>query len=251
MITVTLLTKNSEKYLCNILESLKNFDEVLILDSGSTDKTFVIASKYKNTTIHKTEFLGFGRLHNLAIDLAKNDWIFSIDSDEIPSKELIDEILSTKLDPSCVYEISRHNYFNDKHIKCCDWSPDYLVRLFNRKTTRYSNDEVHEKVLSDGFKKIIFKNPINHYPIASISDFLKKVQHYSDLFAKQYHNKKKASPLRAFGHGFWRFFKSYILKKGFLNGYEGFVISKYDGHTAFYKHLKLYEMKKINQRKSS
>jgi glycosyltransferase involved in cell wall biosynthesis len=244
MISVTILTKNSEKYLQEILETLKEFDEVVILDNGSTDKTLEIATSYTNVALHKTQFLGFGKLHNLAIDLAKNDWILSIDSDEIPSKALLKEVLTKKLEKNNVYVLSRHNYFNNKHIKYCGWHPDFVVRLFNRQTTRFSDDEVHEKVLCEGLKKCYLKSPLKHYPFSSISDFIRKIQHYSDLFAEQNLYKKKASPLRAFGHGFWRFFKSYILQKGFLAGYEGFVISKYDGHTAFYKHIKLYEKKK-------
>lgn len=250
MISVTILTKNSEKYLEEILITLNDFDEVLLLDNGSKDNTLNIAKKFKNTTIRSTEFIGFGKLHNLAIDLAKNDWILSIDSDEIPSKALIKEILTKKLDPGHVYSIVRHNYFNDKFIRWCGWYPETVLRLFNKQKTRFTESEVHEKVIIGNLKEACLKNPLKHYPYASITDFLRKMQHYSELFAKQNKGKKKSSPLKAICHGTFAFFKSYFIKRGFLGGYEGFLISMYNGHTAFYKYLKLFEANEIERKNS-
>jgi glycosyltransferase involved in cell wall biosynthesis len=244
MISVTILTKNSEKYLEEVLKSLESFDEVLILDNGSDDSTIEITKNFNNVKVATSKFLGFGKLHNLAADLCKNDWILSIDSDEILSKGLIHEIRNYTLDPMCVYEIPRQNYYRGKEIKCCGWYPEKVIRLFNRRLTSFSDSEVHEKVLRKNLNKITLKNPLKHYPYSNLSDFLKKMQHYSELFAIQYQGKKKSTPFKALRQCLFAFFKSYFLKKGFLGGYEGFLISMYNAHTAFYKYLKLYELNK-------
>lgn len=241
MITATILTKNNQKTVKQALESLKNFDEVIILDSGSTDETLKIAEQFPNVTIHKSPFLGFGPMHNYASKLATNDWILSLDSDEALSPTLIEEIKTLELDPQKIYSIQRHNYFNKKHIKWCGgWHPDFIVRLYNRKTTRFSDDLVHEKVEPKNLKVITLKNPINHTPYVEISDFIDKIQHYSNLFVEQ-NEGKKVSTFHAILHGWHAFFKSYVLKRGFMGGKEGFVISIYNGHAAFYKYLKLSE----------
>lgn len=246
MISVTILTKNSEKYIQEVLEALKTFDEVLVYDTGSTDQTLSIVKKYDNVTIRQAPFVGFGPTHNLASAAAKNDWILSIDSDEVVTPEMAREILQTTLNLRAVYSFPRHNYFNGKFIKWCGWYPDRIVRLYNRKQTHFSDQHVHEKVVEDGMTRIRMKNPLKHYSYGSIADFLSKMQLYSDLFAKQNAGKKSSSLSKALLHGFFAFFKSYILKRGFLGGYEGFVISLYNGHTAYYKYLKLYE---ANQKK--
>jgi len=244
MISVTILTKNNERYLDEALQALQSFDEVLIYDNGSTDNTLKIAEKYPNVTISKGPFLGFGRTHNKASTLAKGDWILSIDSDEMVTPELAKEIARLNMKKECVYSIPRHNYYNDKFIKWCGWYPDRQYRLYPRNMTAFTDADVHEQVIVDGMKVIALQNPIIHYSYSSVSEFLGKMQHYSELFATQHCGKKKSSPIKAFSHGIFAFFKSYFIKKGFLGGYEGFLISAYNGHTAFYKYIKLYEANK-------
>ena len=241
MITATVLTKNSQKTLRECLEALKVFPEVIVLDSGSTDDTLKIARTFPNVTIHTTPFLGFGAMHNYASKLASHDWIFSIDSDEVVTKELADTVLSTSLNPQKVYSIQRANYFNGKQIKWCSgWHPDHVVRLYHRKSTRFSNDLVHEKVIRDSMEIEQLKGPLLHTPYLEIGDFLEKMQHYSTLFAEQ--NKGEISSVfHALVHSWFAFIKSYIFKLGILGGKEGFIISLYNGHTAFYKYLKLAE----------
>lgn len=178
---------------------------------------------------------------HFASSVAKNDWILSIDSDEIVSDKLGNEILELNLSKKCVYSFPRHNYFNEKFIKWCGWYPDRQYRLYNRRDTRFTDAQVHEAVIIDGMQVIELKNPLIHYSYTSLSDFLAKMQSYSTLFAAQNYGKVNSSPLKAIAHGWFAFFKSYIIKGGFLGGYEGFVISAYNAHTAFYKYLKLYE----------
>ena len=241
MISVTILTKNSERYLAKVLKALTQFNEVAILDTGSKDSTLEIAKQFSNVTIHKAPFEGFGPSHNHISQLARNDWILSIDSDEIATPELASEILSLQLDSSSVYSFCRHNFYRGRFIKGCGWYPDRVVRLYNRTKTAFSNDLVHERVLSDHMRRVDLQNPVEHYPYFTISDFLTKMQSYSTLFAEQYKGKKSSSFFKALTHGLASFLKSYILKKGFLLGSEGFEISVYNGNTAFYKYLKLRE----------
>lgn len=240
-ISVTVLTKNSQKYLKEVLSSLTQFDEVVLYDTGSKDDTMSIAREFKNVKIFEAPFEGFGPTHNKATNVCTNDWVLSIDSDEVVSPEMAQEILNTNLKNNCVYSFPRNNYFNGKWIKWCGWYPDKQYRLYNRKCTKFTDAQVHESIIVDGQDVVDMKNPIIHYSYASISDFLVKMQFYSELFANQNVGKKSSSLGKALLHSYFTFFKNYILKRGFLGGYEGFVISKYNADTAYYKYLKLYE----------
>ncbi len=242
MITVTILTKNSAETVRKTLESVRSFDEVIVLDSGSEDATVAIAQSFANVTVHRRPFCGFGPMHNSASELSSNDWILSVDSDEALTQELVQEISTLKLNPECVYAILRHNFYNGKQILWCGgWHPDWVVRLYNRKKSSFCNAKVHEKILTDGLSIHRLKYPLVHTPYRSISDFLYKMQHYSTLFAEERSAHKSSSVLNALLHSWGAFFKSYILKRGFLGGREGFIISLYNGHTTFYKYLKLWE----------
>lgn len=240
MISVTILTKNSAETLEATLRSLKNFPEVLVLDTGSTDHTLDIAAQFPHVKIVLEQFRGFGPTHNRASELASNDWILSIDSDEILTPDLASEVLSLKLDPNCVYSIDRHNYFNGKRMTCCSgWYPDRIVRLYHRKSTRFTDDAIHESVIARGLRIIPLRWPLLHTPYRSIDAFLAKMQTYSTLFAEQNAGKKTSSLGKALCHASAAFFKNYFLKRGFLGGKEGFIISLYNTHTAYYKYLKL------------
>lgn len=243
-ISVTILTKNSEKYLSQLLDSLTAFDEVLIYDNGSTDDTFEIAKGFSNVKIVVGPFEGFGPTHNKASSYAKHPWILSIDSDELTTPEMVKEIASLTLQEDAVYSFPRHNYFNGKFIRWCGWYPDRQRRLYHRDKTQFTNAQVHEAIITSNMRLIKLKGPLIHYSYDSIADFLSKMQSYSTLFAQQNQGKKSSSQYKALIHGLFAFIKSYILKRGFLGGYEGFVISAYNGHTAFYKYLKLYEANK-------
>lgn len=248
-ISITILTKNSCKYLYEVLTALKAFDEVLIYDTGSTDGTLQIARQFPNISIHEGKLDGFGPTHNLASALARNDWILSVDSDEIVTPEMSKALSELHLERGSVYSFPRDNYFNGKHIKWCGWYPDRQRRLYNRLDTAFSDAQVHESILLDGVKEVPLSVSFMHYSYATISDFLAKMQSYSDLFAKQNQGKKSSSVFKAISHGFFTFFKCYFIKRGFLGGREGFIISAYNGHTAFYKYLKLAEANKNNTSK--
>lgn len=241
-ISVTILTKNSQVYLTQVLESLKDFEEVVICDTGSTDLTMEIAKTFPNVSLYQRPFIGFGPTHNLASSLAKHDWILSIDSDEIVTSALAQEIRQLTLMNGCVYSFPRHNEYKGKWIKWCGWHPDRQVRLYNRTETRFTDAQVHEAIIIDPLKEIKLSHPLRHYSYAHVSDFLTKMQSYSQLFAEQHQGKKSSSISKAVLHALFTFFKSYILKRGFLGGAEGLEISIYNSNTAFYKYLKLAEL---------
>ncbi|MCF6201085.1 MAG: glycosyltransferase family 2 protein, partial [Hydrogenimonas sp.] len=240
-VSVTILTKDSEKYLEKCLEALREFNEIIILDNGSKDSTLKIASKFDNVKIIKHDFIGFGPLKNLAANKASNDWIFSVDSDEIATKELIESI--KKIDPEkreVVYAISRLNHYKKKAIKCCGWYPDIVMRIYNKSFTQFSEAIVHESLcIPDGAKKATLDGDIKHYPFDSVESLIDKMQSYSTLYANQ--SNKPSSAFKAFTRALFAFFKNYILQRGFLCGYEGLLISVSNANGVFYKYMKLYE----------
>lgn len=238
-ITVTILTKNSAKTIARTLGSLTHFSQVIVYDTGSTDKTLEIARQFSNVEVIEGPFKGFGPTHNEASSLALYDWILSIDSDEWLSPELEHEIEALKLDPHCVYSLRRRNYFQDTWIWSCGWAPDWQKKLYYRKVTQFTQAMVHESIESRGLTLVRLRSYLNHEPYRSLEDFLTKMQQYSSLFAQQ--SPKKVTPWTAIGHGLFTFFKSYFLKRGFLQGYKGWLISLYNAHCALYKYLKLYE----------
>lgn len=244
MISVTILTRNSEKYLEKVLQSTRSFNEVLVYDSGSTDRTLDIASKFINVTVVEGTFEGFGKTHNAASAAAKHDWILSIDSDEVVTLELLEEIHQLSLDAGTVYSVRRNNYYNGKWIRWCGWYPDRVFRLYHKRQTQFTNAQVHEAVVVDGMQHHALEKPLNHYPYDTISDFIAKMQHYSSLFAEQNRGKKGSSMSKAVFRGMFTFFKSYILQRGFMGGAEGWIISSYNAMTTYYKYLKLRELNK-------
>lgn len=244
MISVTILVKNGESTLSAVLRALEHFEEIVVVDTGSTDRTLEIAAQFLNVRLFQRKFNGFGPAHNDAALLCRNDWILSIDADEVISPNLSKEIFEMQLNQDTVYFLPRHNYFNGKKINWCGWGNETCARLYHRKATCFSTTLVHEGVITKGKAKVTLKNALVHTPYASLSDFLKKMELYSTLFALEHQGKKTSSPWRALYHGMGAFLKSFLLKRGFLGGYEGFLISIYNGHTAFYKYLKLYHLNK-------
>lgn len=248
-ISVTILTKNSEKHIVEVLKALESFDEVLVCDTGSTDDTLALARKFPNVSIQSCPFMGFGPTHNVATSLARHDWILSIDSDEVASADMVRSIQDTSLEAKTVYRFPRDNYYKGKWIRWCGWYPDRQVRLYNRKSTQFTEAQVHEGIITTGMQVVDLNGAMKHYSYENVSDFLNKMQSYSTLFAKQNQHQKNSSMCKAVLHGLFSFFKSYFLKRGFLGGSEGFEISIYNANTAFYKYLKLAEANRLPSEK--
>jgi glycosyltransferase involved in cell wall biosynthesis len=240
-ISVVLITKNEEHSIKNCLDSLHDFDEVVIYDNGSEDKTLEIAKEYSNVKVSQGPFFGFGKTKKHAVSLAKNDWIFSIDADEVMSEELSIELLSMSLQDNTIYQVRRDNYYNNKHIKCCGWYPERIVRLFNKNQTDFNAVVVHEKIQEKDLIQRQLVHPIKHYSFHKVGDFLDKIQKYSEIYANEHKGKKSSSILKAILRGKSMFIKSYLIKGGYKCGFEGFVISFFAGLGTCIKYLKLRE----------
>ena len=248
MISVAIIVKDGEKYIEECLQSLASFDEVLLLDTGSTDRTMEIARRFQNVRLEQRDFIGFGPTKNLAAELASHDWILSIDSDEVVTPELSSEIESLSLDDSKVYRFSRHSYYRGQFIKGCGWYPDKILRLYNKQRTGLNDNQVHESVMvKDGMGVVDLSGALKHYPYDSAGSLVVKSQFYSTLFAEQNQGKLRSSPWKAISRGMAAFFKGYVIRKGFLEGYAGFHIAFCQGLATYLKYLKLYE---ANQKKS-
>jgi len=244
-ISVVIITKNSEKYLSECLGSLERFGEVIVLDNGSTDSTMQMASKFKNVKLFKHEFIGFGPLKNIAVDHALNDWILSVDSDEVFPEALVEEVLSVRLDVNNAYSIIRDNYYNRELVLCCGWENDRVVRLFNKQVTRFNSNLVHESIMVSNINEIVnLRNRFKHYTFDNIPQLIDKMDQYSDLWARSQNSNKRSNPLIAVIKSTFSFIKFYFLKKGFLCGYKGLVISVSNANGVFYKYMKLYENRK-------
>ena len=230
-LSVVIISKNEEKFIADAVKSALFADEVLILDSGSTDNTCTIAQQLGAKVLHQ-DWLGFGAQKNKAVELASNDWVFVLDSDERIPAELQSEILSTLQDPNANgYYIARLNNFFGKYIRHCGLYPDYSVRLFNRQKGRFNNVPVHESVQIQGNTDKL-KNHMIHLAFDTVEEFSNKQKKYAAL------SQKKKNLIKAFFSPIWTFLKIYIIRLGFLEGWRGFVIAKVYAQYTFWKYYK-------------
>ncbi len=229
-LSVVMITFNSERYLRKSLESALFADEILVVDSGSQDSTIQIA-KELGASVYQVPWMGFGRQKQKAVKLAKNDWVFVLDSDEVITDKLREEIKQTLKAPKYQgYMVPRLNYFFGKPIRRCGLYPDYTLRLFNKNYGSFTPDKVHEKVVVNG-KVGYLKNHMLHYAYETVEEFIAKQNRYSSLGARE-------NKVKAFFSPVWTFFKLYFLKLGFLEGWHGFLISALYSQYTFWKYVK-------------
>lgn len=247
-ISVVVLAKNSEKTIEKTLNSLKKFDDVIVYDNGSTDKTMEIAKSFPNVNLIEGEFKGFGWTKNKAASFAKNDWILIIDSDEVVDSKLLEELKNKKLDNKTVYKLNFKAFYKDIQIKHCGWNNQKIKRLYNKSVTSYNSNDVHEDIITDKLKIEILRGNVEHYSYQTISGFVIKADRYSTLFAQNNVGKKSSSPAKAFFNGLYSFIKTYIFKQGFRDGYVGLIIAYSHMVTNFYKYIKLYELNNENKK---
>ena len=231
LLSVVIITKNEEKFIGDAIKSAKFSDEVLILDSGSSDETCNIATKL-GARVEKQTFLGFGPQKNSAVDLAINDWVFVLDADERIPPELSSEIKTILKNPYYYgYYVGRLNNFFGKNVKTCGLYPDYTVRLFNRKKGRFNNVLIHERVDIDG-QVAKLKNHMIHLAYDTVPEFIEKQKYYSLL------SNKKKNVFKSFTYPCWTFFNLYIIKLGFLDGWHGYIIAKTYSKYTYWKYSK-------------
>jgi len=240
-ISAVIITYNEEKYIEQCIRSLMPVvDEIVVLDSYSTDKTEEICVNL-GVKFYKNYFSGYRDQKNLALQYAKFDYILSLDADEALSEELVDSILEVKSN----WEYDAYS-FNRIDNYCGKWlyHLDKKVRLFDRRKGEWGGLNIHEKVeINDGATIAHIKGVLLHWNYASIEDHLQKNDKYSTISAQEYFKKgKKCYYFNILLNPRWYFFKSYILKLGFLNGYLGYVECSLFAHRNYLKYLKLKEI---------
>ena len=227
-ISVTIICKNEEKRISQCLESVAWADEIVLVDSGSTDATLEIAKKYTDKIFINTDWHGFGPQKKLAGDYATNDWVLAIDSDEVVTPELRDELVQAiqLVDEKTVFRINRLTHFCGKFIKHSGWHPDRIVRLFNKKHYHYNDAFVHEAVECKGAHVIDLKEKLLHYQMDSLGEYILKRNRYAEAWAEsQFKKGKRTNYIEILLHTAFAFVRHYIFRLGVMDGYHGFMIA--------------------------
>ena len=243
-ISAIVLVKNNEATLHKTLTSLKAFNDVIVYDNGSTDKSKEITRMFSNVNLIEGEFKGFGWTKNRAASFAKYDWVIIVDSDEVIDSTLLETLQRKVLNKNTVYQLNFKAYYKNIQVKYCGWNNQKIKRVYNRNITAYNNNDVHEDIITDSLTVELLEGNMEHYSYHSISEFLIKADRYSTLFAKNNVGKRASSPIKAFLNGVYSFTRTYIFKRGFLDGYIGLIIAYSHMVTNFYKYMKLYELNK-------
>lgn len=250
-ISAVIIAFNEEEKIANAVKSVSWADEVLLVDSESTDKTREIAESFGAKVIVQ-KWLGFSKQKQFAVDSAKYDWIFSLDADEKVSAELRHEIEDLKSSKEIAdgYKIPRLSIYMNRPIRHGGWYPDWQLRFFNRTKGKWKDVLIHESVEMNETANIgKLKSDILHYSVENALHHHKMIgERYAPLAAEQMFAKgRRTSPLKIALSAWGAFIQTYFLKAGFLDGFAGFCIAYFAAHHAFLKHLLLYEIQKKKQ----
>ena len=244
-ITAIIPTLNEEIHIVDAIESVKFADEIIVIDSFSTDKTLELASNY-NVKIIKRKFDDFSSQKNFAIDQAKHPWIYILDADERVTPEVEKEILEAVKDPKDYvgFFVKRTYYFSGKKVDYSGFQRDKVIRLFLKEYCRYNGNPVHETITANG-KLGFFKNKIDHYSYRNYDHYISKMNHYGALKAKQLHDEgKKVNLFHVLIKPPARFFIHYIVRLGFLDGFTGFMFAKTQAYGVLTRYIKLWLLNK-------
>ncbi|MCW3124397.1 MAG: glycosyl transferase family 2 [Bacteroidetes bacterium] len=236
-ITALIITHNEEKHIGACLDSLTGVaDEVIIVDSFSSDKTKEIAA-HKGANVIEKEFAGFGAQKNMGAGMAANDYILSIDADEVLSEELRLSILKLKdTQIEGAWFVNRLNHIAGKPIKTCGWYPDIRTRLYNTKQAQWDNKDVHEELITAD--RITFlKGDLLHYSYEDYDDMKTRSDRYAKLGAASLKGSNAIMlAIKMTINPIAKFIKTYFLQMGFTDGYTGWMISRYKARETFYKY---------------
>lgn len=239
-LSVILITKNAERTIETTLKSASWASEIVVLDSGSTDNTLNIAKNYTSKIFISESWPGFGVQRQHAQNYATNDWILMLDADEQISEPLKNSILQAIKGPDCIYEINRISIAFGTVIKHSGWFPDWIMRLYPSKLTKYDDALVHEKlVVPDGIACKKIEGLLIHETYENLSEYYQKMSLYIDSWSSDKKGKKYGGLLIGFGRGIWAFFKMYIVQLGFLDGKTGFVLAYLRMETTIMKYYEL------------
>lgn len=240
-LSVVIITKNEARHIAACLDSVSFADEIIVLDSGSTDGTPDIAQAKGAKVTIVDDWPGFGPQKNRALDLATKDWVLSIDADERVTPELAKAIQNMLGQPSHdAYNIARLSSFGGRWIRHSGWWPDHVLRLFRRGTARFTDAVVHEKVVPQS-PPAVLPGYFLHYPYADMAAMVAKVNRYSSDAADMMHARgKKTSVAGICGHALWTFIRIYFMRRGFLDGKEGLILALTAASGSFFRYTKLY-----------
>ena len=243
-ITVALIVKNEANHLQACLETVQGWvDEIVILDSGSTDSTEAIARQFTDKFFVNPEWPGFGKQRQLAQQYVTSNYVLWLDADERVTPELKKEIQKTVASnkPNTAYKINRLSTAFGKQIKYSGWSPDWVTRLYKTNETQYNDALVHESVVIPKSLSVeALSGRLLHFTYEELHQYTRKTALYMKSWTDQREGKKKASLGSAILHGFFRFFKMYILKLGFLDGRHGLVLAILSANTTFTRYADLW-----------
>ncbi len=240
-LSVTIITRNEQAAIRRCLESVAWADEIVVLDAGSSDDTARIARECGARVHIAADWQGFGPQKNRALALATGDWVLALDADEWVTPELRAEIERVLAAPGghAAFRMPRLSSYCGRFMRHSGWWPDHVTRLFRRGQARFSDDRVHERLIADGPVGTL-NEPLMHEAIRDLDEALVKMNAYSTAGAlMQLERGKNASLAGAVWHGAWTFFRSYVLRAGFLDGREGFMLAVSNAEGAYYRYLKL------------
>lgn len=244
-LSVIIITFNESRHIGACLDSVAFADEIIVVDSGSTDDTCEIA-RARGATVRVTpDWPGFGPQKNRALDLATGDWVLSVDADERVPAALADEIRATLAAPSHdAYRVARLSEFEGRPMRHSGWWPDPVLRLWRRGTARFTEAAVHEHVRADGPIGML-RNHLLHYPYENIEALLAKMNSYSSAAARMmFERGKRATPLSALGHALWTFIRIYVIRRGFLDGRQGLIVACNGAAGSFFRYAKLMALQR-------
>jgi glycosyltransferase involved in cell wall biosynthesis len=247
-ISACIIALNEEDKIADAVESVIWADEILVIDSESTDRTRAIAESL-GAKVFTKKWAGFAKQKQYAADCAANDWIFSLDADERLSERLRDEILKLKnlseTDLADGYRIPRLSFYMNRPIRHGGWYPDWQLRFFNRQRGKWKDVLIHESIeMIEGAKIEKLSGDILHYTVENAAHHHRMIgERYAPLAAEEMFNRgRKTSVVKVSTVGATTFLQNYFLKGGFLDGFAGFCIARFAAHHAFLKHLLLWEM---------
>jgi len=245
-ISAVVITYNEEKNITRCIDSIRLVaDEIIVIDSYSKDRTKEICLA-KGVVFVEHTFRSHIDQKNFAVTQASHPYILSLDADEYLSAELVRSILTVKKDWKAeAYRMNRLSSYGNKWIKHGSWYPDRKIRLWNRDVGLWGGENPHDRVvLKRGTKIVHLQGDILHRAYKDSRETLEKIQRYSEIFAFENVGKKNSSIFKILGHTSFAFIKSYLIKRGFMDGYEGLMVAKAEANHVFYKYAKLYEVNK-------
>lgn len=242
-LSAIVITKNEAANIGECLDSLAFCDERIVVDCGSSDATVQIA-RGKGARVEFYEWSGDGPQRNYALSLATGAWVLNLDADERVPPALAAEIKGALAGAADAFEFPRLNSFCGRPIRHSGWYPDYVLRLFRRGKGRFKEVSVHTRLVCDGPIGRL-RQPLVHYAMPTLEAALGRVNAYSTARAQMMVEAgRRVTFLSGLGHGLFAFFRSYILRGGFLDGADGFLIAVITAETSYYPYMKAWLMRR-------